>query len=103
VEHVRALLAAVPVGSYLVLGHATYDSLDPDDARTVDDVLSNSPVTFRTRTREEIERAFSTDLDVIEPGLVATTDWRIERGDIGTVPDTIRAGHWAVVARKTRA
>jgi SAM-dependent methyltransferase len=101
--HVRALLDAVPVGSYLVLSHATYDFLDPDDARALRDVLDNSPMTFRARTREEIDRAFLTDLDIVEPGLVATTDWRIEPGDIGTAPDTTRAGHWAVVARKTRA
>ena len=102
-KHVRALLDAVPVGSYLVLSHATYDFLDPDAARALRDVLDNSPMTFRARTRDEVKRAFLTGLEVVDPGVVATTDWWIEPGDIGTAPDATRAGHWAVVARKVRA
>jgi hypothetical protein len=99
--HVRMLLDAVPTGSYLVMTHGTYDFLDPADAARLDQVLTSSPMPFRARSRAEIEAAFLTDLELVEPGLAPTTGWRIEVGEIGTSPDTGSAGHWAVVARKT--
>jgi hypothetical protein len=92
----------VPAGSYLVLSHATYDFVEPEQAAELHEVLSNSPMTFHARTRAEVEEAFLAGLEVVPPGLVATTEWRLGGGDIGTAPDTSRAGHWAAVARKTR-
>ncbi|WP_214405401.1 SAM-dependent methyltransferase [Pseudonocardia lacus] len=100
--HVRRILDAVPAGSYLVLSHATYDFLTPSYAAELHEVLSHSPMTFRARSRDEVQDAFLTGgLDVVPPGLVATTEWRMDNGDIGTTPDTSQAGHWAAVARKT--
>lgn len=99
--HVRTLLDAVPTGSYLVMTHGTYDFLDPADAARLDEVLTASPMPFRARSRAEIEAAFLTGLELVEPGLAPTTGWRLELGEIGTSPDTSSAGHWAVVARKT--
>jgi hypothetical protein len=98
--HVRRILDAVPTGSYLVLSHATYDFLPPEQAAELKEVLDNSPMTFRARDRREVEEAFLAGLEIVPPGLVATTEWRLQGGDVGTVPDTGRAGHWAVVARK---
>ena len=98
--HVRRIMDAVPVGSYLVLSHATYDFMEPEQAAELHQVLTNSPMTFRARNRDEIEKAFLGGLEVVPPGLVPTTEWRLESGDIGAAPDTSRAGHWAVVARK---
>jgi hypothetical protein len=98
--HVRRILDAVPTGSYLVLSHATYDFLPSEQAAELKAVLDHSPMTFRARDRHEVEEAFLGGLEVVPPGLVATTEWRREGGIIGTVPDTGRAGHWAVVARK---
>jgi SAM-dependent methyltransferase len=92
-EHVRRILDAVPAGSHLVLSHATYDFLDPAGAAELHAVLEGSPMTFRARDRGEVEAMFLGGLEVVPPGLVATTQWP-DGGETGT------AGHWAAVARK---
>jgi hypothetical protein len=98
---VRTVLDAVPVGSYLVLTHGTYDFLDPADAERLHQVLTSSPMPFRARTRAEVEETFLAGLELVGPGMAPTTGWRVETGEVGIVPGTGGAGHWAVVARKT--
>jgi len=90
---VAALMDGVPPGSYLAISHPAADV--HAEARAGAAVLSEglaSPVTFRTRAA--IARFFD-GLELIEPGLVSTSQWRS-----GTGADTRPLANWAGVARK---
>ena len=91
---VTALMDGVPAGSYLAISHPAADV--HAEARAGAAVLSEglaSPVTFRTRAA--IARFFD-GLDLVEPGLVSTSQWRSGAG-----ADTRPLANWAGVARKT--
>jgi hypothetical protein len=90
---VAALMDGVPPGSYLAISHPAADV--HAEARAGAAVLSEglaSPVTFRTRAA--IARFFG-DLELIEPGLVSTSQWRSGAGT-----DTRPLANWAGVGRK---
>ena len=90
---VAALMDGVPPGSYLAISHPAADV--HAEARAGAAVLSEglaSPVTFRTRAA--IARFFG-DLELIEPGLVSTSQWRSGAG-----ADTRPLANWAGVGRK---
>jgi hypothetical protein len=90
---VAALMDGVPPGSYLAISHPADDV--HAEARAGAAVLSEglaSPVTFRTRAA--IARFFG-GLELIEPGLVSTSQWRSGAG-----ADTRPLANWAGVARK---
>jgi hypothetical protein len=90
---VAALMDGVPPGSYLAISHPAADV--HAEARAGAAVLSEglaSPVTFRTRAA--IARFFD-GLELIEPGLVSTSQWRSGAG-----ADTRALANWAGVARK---
>ena len=90
---VAALMDGVPPGSYLAISHPAADV--HAEARAGAAVLSEglaSPVTFRTRAA--IARFFG-GLELIEPGLVSTSQWRSGGG-----ADTRPLANWAGVARK---
>jgi hypothetical protein len=92
---VRRLLAAVPPGSYLVLGHPASD-IEVDATASATSGLNNKlaePVTFRSH--DEVAR-FLDGVEVLEPGLVQYPQWRPD-------PDTRPTGPvsaWCAVARK---
>jgi hypothetical protein len=91
---VAALMDGVPPGSYLAVSHPASDV--HAGARAGAALLSQglaSPVTFRTRAA--IGRFFD-GLELIEPGLVSTSQWRS-----GVGADTRPLANWAGVARKT--
>lgn len=98
-KHVRAVLDAVPSGSYLVLSHGTYDFMDADTRTALHAVFADSTMVFRARDRSEVE-AFVTGLELIDPGLVPVTMWRPEQTSITAPADANEVGHWGVVARK---
>jgi SAM-dependent methyltransferase len=86
---------AVPPGSYLGLSHLT------DDFRDMAELAGDMRRTqnaVRARSKEEVRRLFG-DWDLVEPGLVTTSQWRPDR-----VSDTEgaerRDGLYAGVARK---
>jgi len=90
---VAALMDGVPPGSYLAISQPAADV--HAEARAGAAVLSEglaSPVTFRTRAA--IARFFG-DLELIEPGLVSTSQWRSGAGT-----DTRPLANWAGVGRK---
>jgi hypothetical protein len=90
---VAALMDGVSPGSYLAISHPAADV--HAEARAGAAVLSEglaSPVTFRTRAA--IARFFG-GLELIEPGLVSTSQWRSGAG-----ADTRPLANWAGVARK---
>jgi hypothetical protein len=93
---VARLVGAVPAGSYLTISHPASDIHAEQMARG--SALMNrslaTPVTFRPR--EAVIRFFD-GLDLVEPGLVPTTQWRPRPG-----ADTTPLPGWAGVARKPR-
>ena len=72
---VHALMAAVPVGSYLVISHATADLLPAAIARqlTADDVPGAGD--FTGRTLAQVARFFDR-LTLLEPGVEVISRWR---------------------------
>jgi hypothetical protein len=92
---VRRLLDAVPSGSYLVLSHPASD-IDTAAAARATQRYNKLVATPQTRrSRAEVTRFFD-GLDLLEPGVVQTDQWRPEPGgDPGG-----RAPGYAAVGRK---
>jgi len=70
---VRALVATLPPGSYLVMSHAASD-LYPELAAQVTAEYAKGGIQLGFRTRPEVERFFD-GLDLVPPGLVRATEW----------------------------
>jgi hypothetical protein len=93
-DSVAALREALPSGSYLALTHPTQD-FDPEAMGIVTAAASQGGMTFRPRTRAEVEGFFG-DWELLEPGLVPVRSWRP-----GQQPDDPESAYyWAGVARK---
>jgi hypothetical protein len=93
-EIVRALLAALPSGSHLVLSHAASD-LYPELAEQVTAEYAKGGIRLGFRTRGEVERFFD-GLDLVDPGLVTATEWF---DSPTTTPSPEESGIYAAVAR----
>jgi hypothetical protein len=77
---VARLLAAVPPGSYLAIGHGASD-IDPERSAPFADTFNeHSAAPLILRTRAEVTRFFD-GTDLLEPGVVQIHRWR-------TSPDT---------------
>jgi hypothetical protein len=91
---IARLTGAVPAGSFLVISHPTAD-FNPRLAGFSSDYRTLAPGPIVPRTEEQVLRLF-TGLDLIEPGLVPTSQWR--PGSDASAPSVA----WAGVARKMR-
>ncbi|MBL7619429.1 SAM-dependent methyltransferase [Frankia sp. AgB1.8] len=89
---VRALVDAVPSGSYVALTHITLDLRSEHEG--VAEQLDNSPIKVFWRTRAEVT-GFLDGLEILEPGVVSTSQWRPEPG-----ADTTPMPLWSAIARK---
>jgi hypothetical protein len=76
---VEELVAALPAGSYVALSHVTFDLLPPAIAAKLTAMSrpDSSHGPFRARTRKQVAR-FLDGLEIVEPGLVSTIEWRPE-------------------------
>ncbi|MFE9682095.1 SAM-dependent methyltransferase [Streptomyces sp. NPDC002701] len=70
---VRALVATLPPGSFLVLSHAASD-LYPELAEQVTAEYAKGGIQLGFRTRAEVSRFFD-GLELVPPGLVTATEW----------------------------
>ncbi|WP_203919669.1 SAM-dependent methyltransferase [Rugosimonospora africana] len=70
---VAHLVDAMPPGSYLTVSHTTYDFMPADTIAALDAATAHER--FQARTREQVARFFD-GLDLVEPGIVTTTQWR---------------------------
>jgi trans-aconitate methyltransferase len=70
----RSLMAAVPSGSYLVIGHAQSDIQPEIMAEMVERYNEHSAVAGIPRTREEVTRFFE-GLELMPPGVVPLHRW----------------------------
>jgi hypothetical protein len=87
---------AVPSGSYLALSHLTNDFVDMD---TITEAMRNTQNSVRPRTKAEILEFFG-DWELVEPGLVTTSQWRPDRDNDPKEVAEVRDGLYAGVARK---
>ena len=87
---------AVPPGSYLGISHLT------DDFRDMAELTENMQRTqnaVRARTKDEVIGLFG-DWELVEPGLVTTSQWRPDRETAPREVAEKRDGLYAGVARK---
>ncbi|GLH97005.1 hypothetical protein Pa4123_22790 [Phytohabitans aurantiacus] len=70
---------AMAPGSYLVIGHATYESR-PDEYRKLMEVAKNTTTPLAMRAHTEILRFFD-GFEMVEPGLAWVPMWRPESPD----------------------
>jgi hypothetical protein len=77
VRVVRTLLDALPSGSYLVASNATTDFSDAETAARYRAMIAAGQVDAFPRTATEMAEIF-TDLEILDPGFVAVSDWRAE-------------------------
>lgn len=97
---VRRLVDALPSGSALALSHATLE-LDPG-LQKVADAYGRQGLEVRLRDHEQVLGFFS-GLELVEPGLVATCDWRPELDDSPQDADMVdrsEVGVWAALGIK---
>lgn len=84
---VRRLLAAVPSGSYLVIGHGA-DDIDPGSAEMMRRYNERSATPIKLRGYAEVSRFFD-GLEMEPPGLVRLDEWWSDAEDIGNVASLI--------------
>jgi hypothetical protein len=87
---------AVPAGSYLALSHLTDDFISMNE---VQKAMSRSQNSVKARTKAEINGLFG-DFELVEPGLVMTSQWRPDRVHDPKDVAEQRDGLYAGVARK---
>ena len=85
---------AMPAGSYLILSHATHDVL-PEESARARTIYRSASSPLATRSRDDIA-AFFTGLELVEPGLVFTTQWPYQE----PVPTHNHPGMYAGAGRK---
>ncbi len=92
---VQVFRDAIPAGSYLVLSHAT-DDVRPEDAEFAKDTMRRATAPLlHTRSYREFA-AFFDGLELVDPGLVLTVQWRPEE----PVHNLQQAGIYVGVGRK---
>ena len=93
---VRLLLDALPSGSYLLMSHVSLATVD-ELAATTDEALGKWNIQHNAhRPKSDIARFFD-GLELLEPGLVETTEWRVEPAAVRKVSDMVV---YAGLARK---
>ena len=75
---VRELLDALPVGSHLVASNLTLDYAPPEQVAKHEELLAGGRTDARARNRAQFGRFFD-GLELLEPGIVAVSDWRPDR------------------------
>jgi hypothetical protein len=83
---VRRLLDALPAGSYLVASNLTLDYAPPEQVAKHEELLASGRTDARARNKSEFGRFFD-GLELVEPGIVAVSDWRPMRQERPTAAD----------------
>jgi SAM-dependent methyltransferase len=75
---VARLLDALPAGSHLVASNLTMDFAGPEQIAMHERLYASGRSDARARTKQEFG-AFFAGLEVVEPGIVAVSDWHPDR------------------------
>ncbi|GIF01380.1 SAM-dependent methyltransferase [Paractinoplanes rishiriensis] len=95
---VRALLDALPPGSFLAMSHSTLDFGSPAGVAAYEQMFATGAIDVRCRPKDSIN-AWLTGLEIVTPGIVAVSDWRPE----ATIPERTACqdlGIYAAIGRK---
>jgi hypothetical protein len=92
---VSELLAALPSGSYLVVSHPT-DDFNPNRQGESIQRYNERVADQATLRDQDGTRRFFDGLDIIEPGVVAVSQWRPDSDLVAAAPSSM----WCGVARK---
>lgn len=86
---VRTFIDHMAPGSFLVLSHITSTGTRPEVVATIEEAYrgASAPAVFRT---EDQIRAWFGGLELVEPGLVDTADWRNHHGIRLAEPPALR-------------
>ncbi len=84
---VRRIMDALPPGSYLVLSHTITSPAMPDVDAAVAFWNEHGTPKLTQRTPEQVARFFH-GLELLEPGVVSCSRWRVEATPLG-VPDEV--------------
>ena len=95
---VRRLMGALPAGSHLTMSCATTEFLTPELAANWDESLRTGRSDVHPRNRAQFTEFFA-GLDLVEPGIVAVSDWRPDPGDLEH-PLPVDASIFGAIARK---
>ena len=98
VDIVGTLLDGLPAGSHLVMSCATTDFLTPDLKANWDEALRTGRSDVYPRRRAEFDEFF-TGLDLVDPGVVAVSEWRPDP-DADERATPVEASIFGAVARK---
>ncbi len=93
---VSRLLGALPAGSYLALSDDTDTDAANNEATRIYNQNPNSASRYYLRSPEQIARFFD-GLELVEPGVVSTSQWRPESSRWG---EAVEISHHAGVGRK---
>jgi hypothetical protein len=74
-EVTRAVMREMPVGSCLVLSHASADQATPDEIKTVSQIYDQAGTPIHLRTKDEIT-AFFGGLEITVPGVADINAWK---------------------------
>jgi S-adenosyl methyltransferase len=96
-EVVRTLLDALPPGSYLTVSCATTEFLTPELAAGWDESLRTGRSDVYPRARAAFDEFFA-GLDLVEPGVVAVSEWRPDP-DATDHPAPVEASMFGAVGR----
>jgi hypothetical protein len=95
---VGTLVGALPAGSFLTMSCATTDLLTPELKVNWDESLRTGRSDVYPRTRAEFAGFFE-GLDLVDPGIVAVSEWRPDPAD-DEHPAAVDASIFGAVARK---
>ena len=90
---------APAAGRYLVLSHATVDHLPVEAGLASIELSKRTPTPFLPRNLADVERLFA-GFDMVEPGLVWSSQWRPEHPD-DALDQPERSAVYAGVGRRT--
>jgi S-adenosyl methyltransferase len=91
---VSTVMDSLPSGSYLILWDGTTDS--PAYVKLCEEYGKSGGVPYTPRTQEEIRAVFDR-YEMVDPGFVPITQWRVDNGDVG---QTRPISAYGAVARK---
>jgi hypothetical protein len=96
-EIIRTLLDALPSGSYLMASHSTAEH-DPVGSHGFQRTYRAAGVPIQTRDAAEFAELAFAGLELIEPGVTLTSEWRSERDGPGPAPEEVN--WYSGIARK---
>lgn len=100
-EMLRYIHDVLVPGSYIAVTHATVDHSTQETRERMESLYADSPNPFTYRSKDEISALFEgLNLELVDPGLVLTPNWRPDSPDDMLLKAPERAGAYAGVWRK---